>query len=224
MSDKPTPVHDEHLELQIQQKLTACEELSSTPIDIRANAGEITLSGEVHSFRRKLKAQDIANSCTGARTVINDLVVTHTEPLDDTDLAANVNENLLEDDRLIDQAIRVDAHDSVVTLSGYVKTDAGRDAAVDVATSTGGVLEVKSLLIVNPDRAIANLEHCHTILAAISGIIGMEKEKLTLCVVDETARVSGTVDDIWKKEAAEAAILEFGILNVCNEIEVKPLL
>ena len=224
MSDEAIPVQDEHLELQIQQQLTACDELSSTPIDIKSNAGEITLSGEVHSFRRKLKAQEITSSCNGVSSVINDLVVTHTEPMSDADLAATVNKHLHQDERLTDQAIRVDARDSVVTLSGYAKTETGRAIAVDIAASIGGVLEVNNLMIVNPDRAVANLEHRHTILAAISGIIGMENEKLILCVVDETARVSGTVDDIWKKEAAEAAILEFGILNVCNEIEVTPTL
>ncbi len=214
-------MQNEHLEHQVNQKLMACEELSSMPIDISADDGQVTLVGTVQSFRRKLKAQEIASACSGVTTVVNELVVDPVKSESDDVVAAGVNKRLEDESRLNHQAIRIDVRSGTVSLTGYVSSQSEKEIAADVAAGSAGVRGINDMLIVNADRVLANSEHCSLILAAIGRIAGMENENLILSVVDETARVSGTVNAIWKKEIAETTIRQFGILNVCNEIAVN---
>ncbi|MFT5303410.1 MAG: osmotically-inducible protein OsmY [Mariniblastus sp.] len=215
-------MQNEHLEHHVNQHLVKSRELSSTPIEVIAQDGDVTLRGTVQTFRRKLRAQEIAAVCTGVKTVLNELMVDPTCGLPDDSIAQEINRLLHNDNRLNHQTIRIDVVNGTVSLTGYVANAAEKQIAADIAASIEGAREIKNLMIANVDRVHANSEHCKTILASISGIIGMEHEQLVVAVIDETARVSGKVDSVWKKEAAESMIRKFGILEVCNSIVVTP--
>ncbi len=215
------PIQNEHLEHQVNQRLMESDDLSSTPIEVTVDDGNVTLSGTVQTFRRKLRAQEIAAACVEVRSVVNELAVDPASSLPDEAVALNVNKLLQDDNRLNHQTIRIDVRDDTVSLTGYVGNAAEKQIAADIAAASVGVREINNLLIVNADRVQSNVEHCITILSTISRIIGMEDEKLIVSVVDETARISGKVDALWKKEAAESTIRGFEILNVCNVIVVS---
>gem|GEM_PF-2332962 len=54
---------NEPLENQVNQELIKSEDLSTTPIDVTADRGNVALPGTVQAFRRKLRAQEIAAAC-----------------------------------------------------------------------------------------------------------------------------------------------------------------
>ncbi len=214
-------VPNEHVEHFVAQALLASPELSSQTIDVRANDGVVTLAGAVQSYRQKLQAQQLATACEPVRSVVNNLAVELVDSIPDETIALEVNQHFTTDANLLHQSIRVDSHNGRVTLSGYVVNSEKKKISADIASAINGVRDINNLLIINPDQAMANDELATSIRAAMKGIIGMQNDDFVLSVVDETARISGRVDALWKKEAAEKTVREFGILNVCNEIVVQ---
>ncbi len=215
---------NEHLEHAVTQEMMKSPELSSLPITIIAENGLVTLTGSVQSYRRKLAAQQLAESCAGVLSVVNNLIVEAPDVVLDNTIGQSTNSRLASELNLHHQSIRVDVRDGTVTLTGYVRSEIERRQAEDGAAGVEGVRDICNLLIVNRDRALANEELANSVRAHINRIIGMEDADLIISVVDETARLSGQVDDLWKKELAETTLRQFGILHVCNEIVVKSLI
>jgi osmotically-inducible protein OsmY len=214
-------IQNEHLEHFVSQKLLRDPDFSSANIDVIANDGKVQLVGKVGSFRRKLRAVQLAATCDGVSSVENLLEVDSKYRENDRKIAELVSDNLLLDPAIRQQVIRVDVRDGAVTLSGYVADDAEKRIAEDVAMGVRGVRQVENMLMVNATKVIANDEHCNTIRASLSRVIGLPDSELKVCVIDETAQISGRVNEIWQKEVAEATVRKFGILNVCNDICVK---
>ncbi len=213
---------NEHLEHQVNQSIMQSAELSSLPILIKAHGGVVTLDGQVQSYRRKLVAQLIAESCEGVSTVVNNLTVTPRLGVPDESVAQGAKQRLRMKGNLPIRAIRVDVRGGTLTLTGYVKNEHERRNAADVGAAADGVRKVCNLLIVNPHLALENLELANTICAEVRRTPGMGDQQLTVSVVDETARISGQVDDLWKKDFIEQVVRRHEILNVCNDIVVKP--
>ncbi len=85
----------------------------------------------------------------GCGSVVRDQ--TTGEFLDDSVIATKVKTRLAQEPGVSSLAIFVDTYDRVVTLRGFVDTEAQRDKAIEAAWSVGGVREVKGeALIVKP--------------------------------------------------------------------------
>ncbi len=215
-------MQDEHLEFQLQQSLQAAPTLSSQPIKVVCDGGNVTLRGSVQSFRRKLQAQQIVSTFRDVREVVNELAVDPPQPISDPRLLHRVRQALEGEAVLCPHSIRIDAQDGAVTNSGYVSSGAETELVTDIVSGVDGVRDVQDMLMINPDRALFNQELAATIKAATGRVIGMEREHLMVAVVDESAQLNGSVDAIWKKEMAEQTVRRFQITNVCNDIYVQP--
>jgi osmotically-inducible protein OsmY len=215
------PIQNEHLELQVNQTLQSAAELSSRPIQVVCDDGHVELRGSVPNFRCKLQAHEIVSACQNVRAVTNNLIVDPPQKISDQQLVHRVKRALSEQAHCPVHSIRVDVHDGAVTISGYVSSDAERVLVADLVSGVDSVRNLQDMLMVNPDRALANHELATTIRVAISRVIGMENEDLIVAVVDESTQLSGCVDAIWKKEAAEQAVRRFEMMNVVNGIEIK---
>lgn len=214
-------VLNEHLEHFINQALLENPDLSSAKIEIEANDGTVKLSGVVSSSNRKLLAHQIAESFEGVNYIDNQIRVQLSEDPSDREIADRVNECLRLQRGLSHQAVRVDVLSGIVTISGYTSTEDQRALVADIAMAVGGVRQVENMLMVNANRVLANDEHCNVIRASLRQVAGMEDSELTLTVVDETARISGTVDRLWKKEIAEKIVRRHGILSLRNDVLVQ---
>jgi osmotically-inducible protein OsmY len=211
---------NEHLEHQVNRNLLADQDLSSQRIDVAADAGVVTLSGNVQSYRRKLAAQEIAMATEHVQQVRNEILVSTPDQNSTTQIAEIVNETLDHSEGLRNESIMVSVKDEVITLTGYVRSEAEKTRVSDVAHSVDRVRDINNFLIVNSTQVTHNIEHCATVLQSIASIIGLRAENLRLSVVNESARLSGRVDAIWMKEAAETTVRKFGILTVANHLTV----
>jgi osmotically-inducible protein OsmY len=72
------------------------------------------------------------------------------DTIDDATITTRVKTALLNDPDIAGLKIDVDTFKGVVTLSGAVKTAAERDKAMGIARRTGGVVDVKSTLQIQP--------------------------------------------------------------------------
>jgi hypothetical protein len=66
---------DERIREDVSDKLMEHPDLDASEIEVRVSGGEVTLSGSVDSRWTKRLAEDIAESCTGVRDVMNQLRV-----------------------------------------------------------------------------------------------------------------------------------------------------
>jgi osmotically-inducible protein OsmY len=66
---------DERIREDVSDKLTEHPDLDASEIEVRVKQGEVTLAGSVDSRWAKRLAEDIAESCTGVRDVMNQLRV-----------------------------------------------------------------------------------------------------------------------------------------------------
>lgn len=70
------------------------------------------------------------------------------EYFDDTTLTTKVKAVLLDDPMVSGLAVNVETFKGVVQLSGFVKTPAERDRAVELARNVGGVKQVKNDILI----------------------------------------------------------------------------
>ncbi|MBK7665333.1 MAG: BON domain-containing protein [Sterolibacteriaceae bacterium] len=70
------------------------------------------------------------------------------EYIDDTTLTTKVKAVLLDDPTVSGLAVNVESFKGVVQLSGFVKTPAERDRAVELARNVGGVKQVKNDILI----------------------------------------------------------------------------
>lgn len=73
------------------------------------------------------------------------------QAIDDTTITTRVKTAMLNDPAIGGLRIDVDTFKGVVTLSGRVKSQAERDAAITLARRTSGVTDVKDALQIIPD-------------------------------------------------------------------------
>lgn len=82
-------------------------------------------------------------ACAGTRTQEST-----GEYFDDTTLTTKVKAVLLDDPMVSGLAVNVETFKGVVQLSGFVKTPAERDRAVELARKVGGVKQVKNDILI----------------------------------------------------------------------------
>lgn len=106
--------------------------ISGITVDVSVTKDSVVhLEGTVHSLMQKRLAEVFAWWVPGSVDVINNIKVEPREKDSDDEIKDTVR-LVFERDKLVkDSSIVVNVKDSVVTLSGHVKSEAARDAAED---------------------------------------------------------------------------------------------
>lgn len=81
----------------------------------------------------------LVTACAGSRTQSST-----GEYLDDSVITSKVKAKLLEDKEVSGLAVNVETFKGVVQLSGFAKTEAERQKAVQLARTVGGVKDIKN--------------------------------------------------------------------------------
>lgn len=124
-------------------------------INVEVHKGVVQLAGFVDSQTARETAGKTAAAVQGVTDVSNQLVVqtstrTPGRTLDDGVVAGKVKTRLADSGRTSAIEVNVDVRHGVVLLSGFVNTDAERDAAAEVAGSVDGVIDIVNGIDVVP--------------------------------------------------------------------------
>ena len=140
----------------VKSKLAADDTVKASKIDVDTKRSVVTLTGTVDSAQAESRAVEIARSTNGVKNVVDQLTVTPPtvatsgasvpETMTDPAITTAVKSSLLADPRSSGLKIDVDTKNSVVTLSGRVKTAEEKARAEDVAKNTKGVASVVNKL------------------------------------------------------------------------------
>ena len=221
---------------------------TATDVNVDTVDGRVTLHGVVPTETEKTRAEQIARSIDGARTVQNLLQVVPASAKEavkvaDAQLEKNVAAVLARDKALESSSVKVaSVHDGVVLLSGSAKTLSAHHRAIEDARATPGVKRVSSE-IESPDKLgddeifrsaksgkveeLTSAAHDTWITTAAKSRLLATADVPALDVNvdtrDSVVTLFGSVPTETSKKLAEAAVKKVdGVRAVKNDLQVVP--
>jgi hyperosmotically inducible protein len=148
---------DAGITTSVKTKLAADTTVKASQVNVDTDHRVVTLTGAVDTQAAKDRAEQIAKETSGVVRVANNLTVSETtaagpttSAFSDGMLTTTVKSKLLADSTVGGLAIDVDTENGVVTLTGNVKSQAEKDAALKIARETDGVKDVNDRLTIAP--------------------------------------------------------------------------
>jgi hyperosmotically inducible periplasmic protein len=147
-------VGDAAVTAKVKADLIGDDTIKSTDIAVETSSGVVQLSGFVSSDAIRQRAEQLAQSVEGVKSVRNDLAI-QTAPqsagqyVDDTTLTTKVKAALLADDEVKGLAISVETSGGTVQLTGTAKSDSERQKAEQLAKNIEGVTSVQNSIAIN---------------------------------------------------------------------------
>lgn len=211
---------NEQLIALVKRMILRDDRLSEQPIDVSVVGSVVTLRGSVQSYGRRLAAAQIAASIDGVTGIVDEL---HVEPpgyIPDEQVAEHVRHALDAHADVTRQTIAVTVNNGVVKLSGNVGNHWERVLAEDTALGAKGVVSVKNMLIVDLEGQIEDEALSREIQETLSYTRGLREAPIRVTVTGDTAVLSGDVQELWRRETAEAVARRFRVSHVQNKIRV----
>jgi hyperosmotically inducible protein len=146
---------DKVLHTKVWAALTEDKTVEASEVNLEVYKGVVQLNGFVDNEKEKAQAEATAKAVSGVKGVENNLVIKETSQttggaIDDSTITAKVKSALIDSEETKAQDIKVATRGGVVQLSGFVATQAQKDAAAKVAQSVKGVKSVENGLSVKP--------------------------------------------------------------------------
>jgi hyperosmotically inducible protein len=146
-----TVIDDAAITVSVKTKLTIDKDTKARQINVETQKGVVQLNGFVDSTKARNEAETMAAGTDGVKEVRNNLEVRPAdraagEVVDDAMVTGKVDAALLADKRTSGLSIDVETHAGEVQLSGFVKSQAEKNAAVEIANGIKGVRLVKNAI------------------------------------------------------------------------------
>jgi osmotically-inducible protein OsmY len=126
--------------------------ISKAGLYISVESGWATLKGEVDSFWKKVRAEELASIATGVTGVTNELTVVPTEKAKDKQIAEAVMKALERNTYLDINSVHVKVEKGIVFISGTVRTWKARTSANRAVENIFGVRDIENNLELQPER------------------------------------------------------------------------
>ena len=210
------------LESDVQDELDWDPEFDNSRIIVKANDGNVTLTGAVDSYYDTIMASDDAWSVSGVKTVDNELLVGLAgEAIADADVAAACLD-ALDRDRFVPKGqVNVVVVDGWVTLSGEVRRHFQRQAAYHAVSRVDAVLGVTNDITLTHDAMPDDIADRINKAFARHAIIDDSAIKVT--VSGNSVFLDGEVGS-WKAmdEAVDTTWAAPGVTDVVNRLVIVP--
>ena len=145
-------IDDSVVTTKIKTDLARDAATPASAISVETFKGRVLLSGFVDMAEQKAQASVVASKVTGARDILNQIVVKTSKSttgvfIDDSVITTKVKAALLKADGVPASAISVETYRGVVLLSGFVDTAAQKTAAEAIAAKIDNVNDVSNALV-----------------------------------------------------------------------------
>jgi osmotically-inducible protein OsmY len=213
-------VTDQQIQRAIISRFDWSRDIDSARIGVAVTDGAVTLSGEAASRSEKDAAVQAATRVRGISAVVDDIVVGDVGcPINDADIARNMQSMLRHHDELKEAPIVATVHEHVVTLTGIVDEAEQCETACRAAAVLPGVGSVIDRLAVRPSPTVEQLAD------AITGalVCGVESEvaHLRIGVDGCVATLEGNLRSWYERRVVERAVRAVpGITDVHNQLVV----
>lgn len=208
------------LEADVIDELDWDPYLTDSRIVVKADDGQITLSGVVPTYYDTILASDDAWAVGGVRTVNNELLVGLVgETIADAEIAAACM-TALDADRFVPHgAVSVDVLDGWVTLSGQVRRHFQRAAAKHAVNKVAGVLGVVDDIVISGDPIPSDV--AERINKAFRRNAIIDDSLIEVTNSGHTIYLDGTTDSYTAmEEAVDTAWAAPGVNEVVNRLVI----
>ncbi|MFQ6289810.1 molecular chaperone OsmY [Yersinia enterocolitica] len=189
--------------------------------------GTALMSGSVLAEETMLNKADNVLDSTGAK--LDSSMKKVDNYMGDSAATAKVKSALLEEKTLKSTDISVETNHGVVTLTGFVTSQAEAETAVDIAKNVEGVKSVSDKLHVKDQKSQSVSEYAgdaattSSIKAKLLADDIVPSCKITVETTDGVVQLSGNVENKAQAERAESiAKAVNGVKSVKNDLSIKP--
>jgi len=213
---------NKHLETDVQDELEWDPVFDSSRVNVKANDGNVTLTGVVDWYYDTILASDDAWSVSGVKSLDNELLIGLVgDAIGDADIASSCREALDRDRFVPKGAVSVTVVEGWVTLSGEVHRHFQRKAAHDAVSRVDGVLGITNNITLTSD----------TIPGDVAGRINkaflrdaiIDDSLIDVSTAGNTVYLDGTVGSWYAMdEAVDTAWEAPGVTEVVNRLVIVP--
>lgn len=213
---------DEQILKDIRDTLAWDVRIDDCELGVDVAGGIATLSGTVRTYSEKQVAVEDAWKIKGVQAVVDTITVSPETLRLDADIAADVVNALMGDNRLDATKVVVRVSGSVVELSGAVASLAEKEAAGEDAWFTPGVVHVANYVEVSPLKRRSDAEIVDDIRTTVTRDARISDATLiSISSSDGQVTLRGRVQTPEERRAAgEDARFTAGVVGVRNEIEI----
>lgn len=224
---------DYEIETEIEQRLKWDVLVDDALINVKVSDQVVTLTGTVGSAAEKSRAT-VDAWVTGVDQVRNDGLEIESWARDerfrknkyiaksDEAVRSAIKDAFVYDPRVNMFDIDVSVNNGRVTLKGSVNNLRAKRSAEQDARNTVGVFSVHNLISVRPDDVPSDQKIQSNVAQALEQDTYVDREEITVTVVDQVAYLTGTVDSYFEKaQADEVASGILGVTDVKNHLNVQ---
>jgi osmotically-inducible protein OsmY len=208
------------LESDVRDELDWDPRFDDSRVDVKANGGVVTLTGDVNTYYDSTIAADDAWGIAGVVSVDNQLMVGLVgDGVADADLASACLDALDRDRQVPKGAVSVSAVDGWVTLTGEVRHHFQRQAANFAVSRVSGVVGVTDDITLTKDAVPADV--VDRINKAFQRDAIIDDSLIEVTTTDSTVYLDGTVGSWYAMDdAVDTAWEAPGVLDVVNRLVI----
>ena len=210
------------LESDVQEELDWDPQIDDTRITIKADSGNVTLSGSVPSYYQATRAADDVTVVGGVTGIDNQLLVGLLgETMNDADIAV-ASAAAIDADKFVPKgAVAADVLDGYVTLTGTVRRHFERQAAAHAVSRVDGVLGIDDSIALSSDPIPSDV--ADRIKKAFKRNAIIDDSMIEVSNDGHTIELDGAVNTWTARQAAEDTAWDApGVTNVVNMLTVVP--
>jgi osmotically-inducible protein OsmY len=212
---------DVRLEEALVRRLENSDAVEAHRVDVEAEQGVVTLSGQVGNLLARDRAVSVAEATRGVVDVRDRLAVRTTER-EDSAIAEDVREVLQSDAVAEAFELSTSVSDGVVTLRGTVESYQEKRVAENLVTSIRGVRGVENGIdvVFAVDRPDAEIRE--EVVRRLENDSSVGHYRITVTVEDATVRLSGAVGSVAERVRAREDAWVAGVRGVeSDDLEVR---
>ena len=214
---------DSQLQQDVMAELKWEPAVQAQHIGVEVTDGVVTLSGHVHSYCEKWRAEQAAQRVAGvsALAVEVDVQLLGTSQRVDADIARTAENVLLWTGILPKAALKVLVENGWLTLTGTLDWDFQRKTAVNAVRHLMGVTGVSNQIVITPTVTFSAVKA--DIEAALVRRASLDTEAISVQVVGSEVWLSGTVHSWAERDlATHAAWGTPGVHKVVDHMTITP--
>ena len=210
------------LESDVQEELDWDPRFDNSRVIVKANDGDVTLTGTVDTFYDTILATQDAQSVGGVKSVDNELLVGLVgAAIADADIASKCREALDRDRFVPKQAVSVAVVDGWVTLSGEVRRHYQRRAAHHAVSRVDGVLGVTNDITLT--KGVMPGDVADHINKAFRRDAIIDDSRIKVTAAGNTVYLDGMVGSWYAMDVAVDTVWDApGVNEVVNRLVVVP--
>lgn len=199
-ADRPT---DADVSAAVKTELVLDPAVRSNDITVDTNAGVVTLTGTVDNITARKRAERLAGTVRGVRSVVDLIVVEPAVSVGGKLLAQTVKDALYADPATDSYQLDVSAEDDGrVTLRGTVDSWTERRLAEDVAGNVAGVTSIDNKVHVRDQTQRSDFEIRADVEARLKWDVNIDATGIGVTVNDGKVSLSGTVPSAAERNRA----------------------